>query len=364
MGKSDMPEQTANTLMEAPESDVERADGLVFNLLELLPGRVSSEHTMRAYHRWIDRYLTDVAGMEPIKAQQRDRRLATLPINTLLQCLSAPQLRAWLGKLVAEGHGKQGINQARASIVTLSSLLAEAGWLEDHISAGMGNVRIPKVADGQRPGRWLSPEEIKILMRATREIATTENQRRRNTVVITMLCTMALRRDELSKLLWSSVTTANRRPMLNLRGKGNKMASVDIPRPVAVALKDWRESLTVAFDEPPEKGSPLLRRIWKNGRIASEGLTVAGIWRIIDEAAEYANIGHVAPHDLRRSVAGTLQESGVSIDQISRLLRHSNVAVTERYLSRLPQRNEGAVLMSDVLGLEDGDGDDDDWFDF
>jgi hypothetical protein len=29
------------------------------------------------------------------------------------------------------------------------------------------------------------------------------------------------------------------------------------------------------------------------------------------------------------------------------------VAVTERYLSRLPQRNEGAILMSDMLGLDD-----------
>ena len=43
------------------------------------------------------------------------------------------------------------------------------------------------------------------------------------------------------------------------------------------------------------------------------------------------------------------------IDKISRLLRHSNVAVTERYLSKLPRRNEGAVLMSAMLGLEDDD---------
>jgi len=55
---------------------------------------------------------------------------------------------------------------------------------------------------------------------------------------------------------------------------------------------------------------------------------------------------------LRRSVAGALQETGVPIEKISRLLRHSNVAITERYLSKLPQRNEGAVLMSEALGLE------------
>jgi hypothetical protein len=34
-------------------------------------------------------------------------------------------------------------------------------------------------------------------------------------------------------------------------------------------------------------------------------------------------------------------------------LRHSNIAVTERYLNRLPHAVEGATLMSEVLGLED-----------
>ena len=77
--------------------------------------------------------------------------------------------------------------------------------------------------------------------------------------------------------------------------------------------------------------------------------------RLAEVGAKAANLGHVAPHDLRRSVAGALQEAGVSIENISRLLRHSNVAVTERYLSRLPQRNEGGIMMSDLLGLEEVD---------
>jgi integrase len=105
-----------------------------------------------------------------------------------------------------------------------------------------------------------------------------------------------------------------------------------------------------------------VRRLWKGGRVSRFGLSTDGIWYIVDQASLYAGLGHVAPHDLRRSVAGALQESGVAIDKISRLLRHRNVAVTERYLSKLPQVNEGAVLMSDMLGLED-DSDADAWLD-
>ena len=79
---------------------------------------------------------------------------------------------------------------------------------------------------------------------------------------------------------------------------------------------------------------------------------VAGACGQTTAGGRAAGLGEVAPHDLRRSVAGALQESGVSIDKISRLLRHANVAVTERYLSKLPKVNEGAILISDVLGLE------------
>jgi integrase len=107
----------------------------------------------------------------------------------------------------------------------------------------------------------------------------------------------------------------------------------------------------------PPRESPLVRRLWKGGRVSRFGLTPDGVWHIIDRASAYAGLGHVAPHDLRRSVAGALQESGVAIDKISRLLRHRNVAITERYLSRLPMRNEGGVLMSDLLGLEEDEDD-------
>ena len=123
-----------------------------------------------------------------------------------------------------------------------------------------------------------------------------------------------------------------------------------MPQPLLVTLEDWRAALAQAESQGP--AAPLLRRLWKGGRISSDGLTTEGIGYLVKRAATQAGLGDVAPHDLRRSVAGALQEAGVTVDVISRLLRHGNVAVTERYLSRLPQRNEGGVLMSDLLQLE------------
>jgi integrase len=327
-------------------------DELTFNFLLTLPGRASSRHSQRAYYRWIDQYLVDVAGWKPTEADARLQRMSALPVTTLRNVLSAPQLRAWLGKLAQGGHGKQGITQARAAVVTLASLLSEAGWLEDSVSAGISNVRPPSAEAGQRPGRWLSADQVRLLMASARQIATTDNQVLRNTVVMTMLCTMALRREELVAARWGDLSLQNERPILRVHGKGRKVATVDVPRSVLWSLNQWRGA--VRRDDPRALDeTAVIRRVWKGGRVSKQGLTVDGLWKMVDEASTHAGIGHVAPHDLRRSVAGALQQSGVPIEKISRLLRHSNLAVTERYLSKLPQRNEGAILMSSMLGFEE-----------
>jgi integrase len=314
-----------------------------FDFAAVLAGRASSQHTQRAYARWVDRYLEDMAGLEPTTGPDRMRRMRNLPLAALLPAMSPSSLRAWLGRLAEEGQGKQGLTQARAALVTLAQLLSEAGWIDDYTSAAIGNVRAPAAEDGQRPGRWLSLDQLRQLMRAAEAIANSDAQRARNRVAMSMLCTMALRREELADARWSDLSTQNGRPVLLVHGKGSKAVYVDVPAVVVDALQTWLSYVT------PKKGSPLIRRIWRGGHVADYGLSTDALWRIVNAAADEAGLGLVSPHDLRRSVAGALQLSGVPIDTISRLLRHSNVAVTERYLSKLPQQNEGAVLMADLL---------------
>lgn len=321
-----------------------------FDFLAMLAGRASSPHTWRAYARWVDRFLADVAGLEVTTGIARVKRMRAVPLPLLVPFMNASSLRAWLGRLSEEGHGKQGLNQARAAIVTLSALLAEAEWIDDYTSSAMGNVRTPRAEDGQRPGRWLSLEQIRLLMKAGEKVASSENQRMRNRVIMGMLCTMALRREELAGAKWGDLGTQNERPVMLVHGKGSKAVYVDVPRTVMESLELWAQCVT--HDARPALESSLIRRVWKGGAIDRKGLTADALWRIVNAASQRAGLGNVAPHDLRRSIAGSLQENGVSIDTISQLLRHSNVAVTERYLSRLPQQNEGAVLMADLLGLD------------
>lgn len=336
------PDNSALTLRESV--------GPSFDFLHALPGRTSSPHTHRAYYRWIDAWLADHAGLPRTRGDRRIARMRALPLGVLSETLSAGRLRAWLGWLADNGQSRPSIDQARAAIVTLTQLLVEAGWLDDVVGATVANVRSPKAAVGRRPGRWLGTDEINRLVVAGQRVGNNRNQKLRNRLVLCLMCTLALRREELAGLRLGDFSVQNGRPVLRVRGKGNSDAALDVPASALEALQDWHHAL--AGQGPVDADAPLLRRLWKGGRISDDGLSTEGIWHVVDLASRQAGLGHVAPHDLRRSVAGALQEAGVTVDVISGLLRHGNVAVTERYLSRLPQRNEGGVLMDELLQRE------------
>jgi integrase/recombinase XerD len=328
--------------------------GINFNFGAVLKGRATSPHTHRAYARWIDRYLVDMTDLHPATGKARKARMEVLPLDKLVPVLNPTSLRAWLGRLAEEGQGKQSMSQARASIITLASLLAEAGILDDYTSAAMTNVKMPKVESGQRQGRWLSVEQVRNLMTAAEDIACSPAQRARNALAVRMLCIMALRREELTEIRWRDLHTQAGRPVLLVHGKGSKAAIVDIPTPVLRAIERW-VPFVAPYNQTPYGDGFLIRRVYKGGVVTDSGITADAIWRIVTEAARHAGLGKVAPHDLRRSVAGNLELSGVPVETISRLLRHSSIAVTQHYLSRLPRQNEGALLMADLLDMPEED---------
>jgi integrase len=324
-----------------------------FNFAAVLKGRAASPHTHRAYARWIDRYLADFTDLTVTTGKERNQRMAALPLSKILPILNPSMLRTWLGQLLAEEQGKQALNQARSSIITLASLLSEAGWLDDYTSASLTNVRIPRAETGQRKGRWLSMDQIKLLMRAAEEIAGSPAQRARNAVIIRMLCIMALRREELVDITWKDFHTQAGRPVLLVHGKGSKAALVDIPDTVIRVIATWEPYVAKRDgDLKPRPDSYLIRRVYKKGAVTLGGVTTDAVWRIVRDASAHAGIGHVAPHDLRRSIAGNLEQNGVPIETISRLLRHSNIAITQQYLAKLPRENEGALLMADLLDFD------------
>ena len=218
--------------------------------------------------------------------------------SSCARTLSAARLRAWLGWQAERGQSRPAVDQARAAIVTLTQLLVEAGWLDDYIGATVANVRAPKAASGRRPGRWLSTDEINRLIAAGSMTGNSRNQRLRNRVVLTMLCTLALRRDELARARFGDFSMQNGRPVLRVQGKGNSVAVLDVPHALLAALADWRQALAEVETLNPQ--APLVRRLWKGGRI-EQRRTVNG--RHLEHCGPGFGAGRPGPRGAARSAA-------------------------------------------------------------
>jgi integrase len=191
------------------------------------------------------------------------------------------------------------------------------------------DVHVPAVERKTAPERLLTPQEMKTLGGAIVEVASSESQRARNAVITSLLWTLALRREELSGLRWRDIVLRESKPFVLVQED-----ALEISRPALASIDRWRSFFTQG-NQQPAPDSPLLRRIWKGGRIAKEGLSPDGVWLIIHQAALKSNLGTVTPDDLRRSVISQMRQDGATARDINRLLRHRSMIITERFLAKL-----------------------------
>lgn len=305
-----------------------------FDFAKSLAKRTQSVNTHRAYFRWVDRFMVDLAGFLPSTGPVRARRMATLNVGTLERHLTDRKLLNWLQKLAEENQSRQALDQARAAIVTMAELFTDEGHMERPMLQGIQDIHVPSVERKTTPERLLSPQEMKTLGTAIVEVASSDSQRGRNAVITSLLWTLALRREELSALRWRDILLREGKPFVMIQED-----ALEIPRVALVTIDRWRSFFTQGSLQP-SPDSPLLRRIWKGGRIAKEGLSPDGVWLIIHQAAIKCKLGAVTPDDLRRSVISQMRQEGATVRDINRLLRHRSMIITERFLAKLGLAND------------------------
>src|SRR2546429_211215 len=77
---------------------------------------------------------------------------------------------------------------------------------------------------------WLTQDEIRHMIRALRQIDTTDSPIvARNTAIIILMVTCGLRRDEVSGAHWGDLGRQGRNSILRVHGKGEKMRMVKLP---------------------------------------------------------------------------------------------------------------------------------------
>ncbi len=219
-------------------------------------------------------------------------------------------------------------NRVVALLSCMFNLAKEWGYLPENAANPAESIRRNKENERRRT---LTPEEVKRLLL---RIETEEHLFVRSALKFYLLC--ASRKSEVLALKWVDVNFSGRVVTLHDTKNGE---------PHALPLTTHLERLLRQV--PRIKGNPY---VFCGHRIGSPLADVRGRWV---EIRRDAKIEDVWIHDLRRTVANWLLNSGESFETLGRLLDHSDPKITQKHYARMQLTSVATALEAHGNRLDD-----------
>jgi integrase/recombinase XerD len=172
------------------------------------------------------------------------------------------------------------------------------------------------------PAEILEPAEVQALLDQLSRKSVTGI---RNRALVTLLYRSGLRVSEIIALRPSDIDL-KKHTLRILHGKGDKATTRGFHPSATDALARWidtRKSLGL-------RNGPLFTT-HQGGQLSDQYVR-----NLLHHLASKADLGkRVHPHGLRHSYAVSLERAGLTVTEISKLLGHSSISVTSRYLDHL-----------------------------
>lgn len=325
-----------NALAQRDTQPADRNPALVF--LAGLPS-AHSRRNMARYLAQIANGLLAGQWKAPARAdysRAADYRAALADYNGAALALDWPALRY---QHVAAVRARLMSIYAPATVNGMLSALRgvlKACWKLELMSAEdyQRAVDVDNVKGDTLPaGRDLQQGEILALVTACQQDASAAGVR--DTAIIGLLYTCALRRAELAALDLGNVDTETGK--IEVRsGKGRKDRTVYATNGTLEALRDW---LAARGDEP----GPLFMPVNKGGRIQARAMTAQAVYNMLIKRAVEAGVKDFSPHDFRRTFAGDMLDRGVDIVTVQKLMGHASPTTTARYDRRGEKAKQDAA---------------------
>jgi integrase len=169
----------------------------------------------------------------------------------------------------------------------------------------------------------------------------------RDRAIIIMLTFTGRRRAEVLGLTAGDLTFEGSTCFYAYRGKGSKTGLRELPQPALEALRAWlaASGRDLAIMGAAESLWPSLT----DGRPITSGAFYANLRKYLRNAG----LPLAGVHIFRHSAAKLRRDAGESVEEVSRFLDHSSLAVTTTYLRRLEgQQDRSWAKVAEAIGVQ------------
>ncbi len=246
-------------------------------------------------------------------------------LGSSLAYLTADDVRRYRDHLQLKGAKPNTISRHLASLVAFG----QWGSTYAHLFAENPALYIEPVKVAMLAPRWLDKGQKKKLLTTVEDDLHHAREkyprlwllRQRDAVIVKLLFATGLRVSELCDLKITDVSISERKGSVLVRnGKGRKQRVVTLGSEIRKELTDWLEMRPMASTDYlfiGQKGEPIHPRV---------------VQRLIERYAEEAGLENVTPHVLRHTFARELLDCGASTFEVAKLLGHSSLDSTSRYV--------------------------------
>lgn len=307
---------------------------------------------MLLYPTGVNRFLAHPTTTIRATSSQQSMRMTVRLFQTAypdleLHQLTSSHIEDWIGQKIADGTSE---STAKKYLQRLSCFLDWCSWqrlIERNPAEHLGKV-LKLRPQPVRRARWLNEDEVRVILDSV-EVSTLVGKR--DSIILRLGFLAGLRNTEIRMLPLSSLFEVEKERIL-VKGKGGKLAQVYVPPKTALLLLEWRD-----LYEEPRPDSPVVigfRSLldWTDGDRSTVpqwgvGISQQAVGRIVASRSSAVGL-RVAPHDMRRSYAGIMEQK-IGLIETSRAMRHSQVATTQIYLE---QRQDGAFQAGRMAGID------------
>jgi site-specific recombinase XerD len=250
--------------------------------------------------------------------------------------VDAGGIKEYLRSIRERGLSKFTLHAYARSLKTFLKWMDREGYLAEPLAPGVELPKVPKYEDVAL--EVLTDEEIGHLL-SLLEPSTDVGCRDR--AIVCLMLESGFRLEEVSNLEVGDIHLKDM--YVKVRGKGDKEAYI----PIGPTTQKVLSRYLMSFRQPAD---PRTKAFFLN--IFGEPLGYEAIKSSFARLAKRSGISRLHPHLLRHTAATRMLANGADLHSVQRLLRHSDIRTTLRYLHLVhEQLQEKMQLFSPLTGI-------------